>query len=98
MGIKFEKLKPIVSSLSCSKEEENIKSDQCFVKEESEDLNVDKLIDSEFSKIDKKLKKKHKSKKNYTKAFKCDQCEKKYTWYTGLSNHKRFVHNKAKET
>ena len=39
------------------------------------------------------------SKKQFTKGFKCDLCEKKYTWYTGLSNHKRFVHNnKTKET
>ena len=39
------------------------------------------------------------SKKQFTKGFKCDLCDKKYTWYTGLSNHKRFVHNnKTKET
>ena len=40
-----------------------------------------------------------KPKKQFTKGFKCDLCDKKYTWYTGLSNHKRFVHNnKTKET
>ena len=39
-----------------------------------------------------------KIKKNYSKAFKCDQCDKRYTWYSGLSNHRRFVHKKSKET
>merc|ERR1711953_774987 len=45
-----------------------------------------------------KIKQDKKPKKQFTKGFKCDLCEKKYTWYTGLSNHKRFVHNKQKET
>ena len=39
-----------------------------------------------------------KNNKNYSKAFKCDKCEKRYTWFSGLSNHKRFVHSKLKET
>ena len=41
--------------------------------------------------------KERKNYKNYSKSFKCDMCEKKYTWYSGLSNHKRFVHTKIKE-
>ena len=35
-------------------------------------------------------------KKNFSKEFQCDKCDKKYTWYCGLANHKRFVHNKLK--
>ena len=42
--------------------------------------------------------KERKNNKNYSKEFKCDKCDKRYTWYSGLSNHKRFVHNKLKET
>ena len=38
-----------------------------------------------------------KIKKNYSKAFKCDQCDKRYTWYSGLSNHRRFVHKKKQK-
>jgi hypothetical protein len=45
---------------------------------------------------DKRLKD-QKNNKNYSKSFKCDLCDKKYTWYSVLSNHKRFVHNKGKE-
>ena len=39
---------------------------------------------------------KPKEKKSFAKEFKCDKCEKKYTWYSGLANHKRFLHNKLK--
>ena len=39
---------------------------------------------------------KQREKKNYTKSFNCDKCDKKYTWYSGLSNHNRFVHNNQK--
>jgi phage shock protein A len=42
--------------------------------------------------------KERKNNNNYSKRFKCDKCDKRYTWYSGLSNHKRFVHNKLKET
>ena len=38
-----------------------------------------------------------KEKKIFSKKFQCDKCDKKYTWYSGLANHKRFVHNKQKE-
>ena len=38
--------------------------------------------------------KERKNNKKYSKQFKCDKCDKRYTWYSGLSNHKRFVHNK----
>ena len=40
--------------------------------------------------------KKSKERKNFSKEFKCDKCDKKYTWYSGLANHKRFVHNNQK--
>ena len=39
----------------------------------------------------------NKEKKIFSKKFQCDKCDKKYTWYSGLANHKRFVHNKQKE-
>ena len=39
-----------------------------------------------------------KNKKNFSKTFKCDLCDKSYTWYSGLSNHKRFLHSILKET
>ena len=65
-------------------------STDCFDFDNEDSL--DKDLDSSY-KINKK------PKKQFTKGFKCDLCDKKYTWYTGLSNHKRFVHNnKTKET
>ena len=39
-----------------------------------------------------------KEKKNYSKSYKCEECDKKYTWYIGLANHKRFVHTMKRET
>jgi hypothetical protein len=39
---------------------------------------------------------KHKDNKVYSKSFQCDKCNKKYTWYSGLANHKRFVHNNVR--
>ena len=64
-------------------------STDCF------DFDNEEILDKESSlKMSNK-----KPKKQFTKGFKCDLCDKKYTWYTGLSNHKRFVHNnKTKET
>ena len=38
-----------------------------------------------------------KEKKIFSKKYQCDKCDKKYTWYSGLANHKRFVHHKVKE-
>ena len=38
------------------------------------------------------------NRKNFSKTFKCDLCNKSYTWYSGLSNHKRFIHSILKET
>ena len=38
-----------------------------------------------------------KEKEMFSKKYQCDKCDKKYTWYSGLANHKRFVHNKVKE-
>merc|ERR1711997_792703 len=64
-------------------------SKDCF------DFDNEESLDKETS---YKMKHDKKPKKQFTKGFKCDLCEKKYTWYTGLSNHKRFVHNKQKET
>ena len=50
------------------------------------------------SDIKEKERKRNKQKeKNYSKSFKCDKCDKKYTWYSGLANHKRFVHNNKRE-
>ena len=43
-------------------------------------------------------KKERNNKKNFSKTFKCDLCDKSYTWYSGLSNHKRFLHSILKET
>ena len=37
--------------------------------------------------------KKRKNNKKYSKKFKCDKCDKRYTWYSVLSNRNRFVHN-----
>jgi hypothetical protein len=54
---------------------------------------------SEILKKEKKEKKTNKQneKKHYSKSFQCDKCDKKYTWYSGLANHKRFVHKTTKE-
>ena len=37
-----------------------------------------------------------KEKKHYSKKYKCELCVTKYTWYSGLANHKRGVHKKEK--
>ena len=54
----------------------------------------DKILKSENDHENKNI---HKEKKIFSKKFNCDKCDKKYTWYSGLANHKRFVHNKIKE-
>lgn len=90
-----EKLSSEKLEFQCEKErviEDNMIKD-CFDFENEEKQHCH--FNSSF---DPKQKSEKKTKKNFTKGFKCDQCEKKYTWYTGLSNHKRFVHNKHKET
>ena len=46
---------------------------------------------------DQQRKNNQKEKKIFSKKYHCDKCDKKYTWYSGLANHKRFVHNKLKE-
>ena len=40
--------------------------------------------------------KERKNNNKYSKQFKCEKCDKRYTWYSGLSNHKRFVYDKLK--
>ena len=80
----------VVTRRSENKREVNKEnSTDCF------DFDNEDILDKESSlKMNSK-----KPKKQFTKGFKCDLCDKKYTWYTGLSNHKRFVHNnKTKET
>merc|ERR1711983_610677 len=79
----------VVTRRSENKREVNREnSTDCF------DFDNEDILDKESSlKVGSK-----KPKKQFTKGFKCDLCDKKYTWYTGLSNHKRFVHNnKIKE-
>ena len=50
------------------------------------------------SDIKEKERKRNKQKeKNYSNSFQCNKCDKKYTWYSGLANHKRFVHNNKRE-
>ena len=54
----------------------------------------DKILKTENDHENKNI---HKEKKIFSKKFNCDKCNKKYTWNSGLANHKRFVHNKIKE-
>ena len=50
------------------------------------------------SDIKEKERKRNKQKeKNYSNSFQCDKCDKKYTWYSGLANHRRLVRNHKKE-
>ena len=89
-GDKTEVEKSNISSSKRENKKETNKdlSTDCF------DFDNEEILDKEET--DYKAGKK--TKKQFTKGFKCDLCEKKYTWYTGLSNHKRFVHNnKTKE-
>eukprot|EP00092_Neocalanus_flemingeri_P038510 GFUD01041928.1.p1 GENE.GFUD01041928.1~~GFUD01041928.1.p1 ORF type:complete len:203 (+),score=52.04 GFUD01041928.1:94-702(+) len=96
-NIMFEKIQAIENNCSPSEQELNVKSDQCGVKEEKDDLTENKVIVNEHKKFGSDYEKGKKKKKNYSKGFKCDFCDKRYTWYSGLSNHKRFLHNKTKE-
>ena len=86
-----ESSEDLVSPKSENKNEVNKEnSTDCF------DFDNEDILDKEST---LKLNNNKKPKKQFTKGFKCDLCDKKYTWYTGLSNHKRFVHNnKTKET
>merc|ERR1712079_494591 len=86
-----ESSEDLVSQKSENKNEVNKEnSTDCF------DFDNEDILDKEST---LKLNNNKKAKKQFTKGFKCDLCDKKYTWYTGLSNHKRFVHNnKTRET
>ena len=53
------------------------------------------VCNSDIKEKEKKTNK-QKGKTNYSKSFQCDKCDKKYTWYSGLANHKRFVHSNVK--
>ena len=75
-------------------------------KELESDNKLDKKVESDI-KLEKNKEgtesearniKVRKNNKKYSKAFKCDKCDKSYTWYSGLSIHKRFVHYKPKES
>ena len=93
----FDKMKPDEIDI-CPDKKEDIKSDPIVKNYENRKLLENDFIVSDSFKADKEFEKEKKSNKNYSKKFKCEKCEKKYTWYSGLSNHKRFVHNKPKET
>ena len=49
------------------------------------------------SDIKEKERKRNKQKeKNYSNSFQCDKCNKKYTWYSRLANHKLLLHNNVR--
>ena len=71
---------------------------------QNEDITVLRKEVSEYKSvcirdiIDKEKKtNKLKEKKDYSKGFKCDRHDNKYTWYSGLANHRRLVRNHNKE-
>ena len=68
------------------------------VKENEEPKVLEDDTKVQISKASVDCKKEQSKKKNFSKTFKCDLCAKSYTWYSGLSNHKRFVHSRMKET
>ena len=103
--MKFEEL---YCSTKITSHSDKFQSDQCLFNKdqdktelEENDIDSDNIDQSIFLskswKVEISHKKKIKSKKNFTKTFKCDICNKGYTWYSGLSNHKRFVQQKLKE-
>ena len=63
---------------------------------EKENISVDESVSIDDSDQKEKKIKLTKDKKNYSKNYKCEECDKKYTWYSGLANHRRFVHKKNK--
>ena len=77
----------------------NMKQSLNSDKHESRQINISlKKEQVEHILSDTNCLKERKNNKKYSKQFKCDKCDNRYTWYSGLSNHKRFVHNKLKET
>ena len=91
--------KNIKSDIDVSDEIEKIKeNDQNLLTQVITDDIKGDFCDEKASDLDPILKKVKKSNNRYSKAFKCDKCDKKYTWYSGLSNHKRFAHSRPKET
>ena len=65
---------------------------------EKENISVNQSVPSDEINAKVKNIKFTKEKKNYSKSYKCEECDKKYTWYSGLANHKRFGHKMKKET
>ncbi len=55
-------------------------------------------VKAKYAKLSEKLEileRKSNSQEGRSKvSFRCDKCDKKYIWYSGLANHKRFLHNK----
>ena len=103
--MKFEELDCSTKIISPS---DKFESDQCLFNKDQDKTELEENeIDSEnkdksiflckSSKVEISHQKENKSKKNFPKTFKCDICNKGYTWHCGLSNYKRFVHNKLKE-
>ena len=71
-------------------------SDQLNGMREKETISVNELVPSDELHMKEKKTKFIKEKKNYSKTYKCEECDRKYTWYSELANHKRFVHKKQK--
>ena len=94
--IKYEKIEAIKDPSFPKINEDKIQSAQLTVMREKENISVDKSVSIDKSDQKEKKIKLTKEKKNYSKNYKCEQCDKKYTWYSGLSNHNRFVHNNQK--
>ena len=93
-------------SIASNSDKFDINQDQCIIETDKPELEENEIdsdtmdnsrIGSKCSKDEISDQQENKSKKNFPKTFKCDICNKGYTWYSGLSNHKRFVHNKLIE-
>ena len=93
---KYEKIEIIKDPAFPEINEDKIQSAQLTVMREKENISVDESVSIDESDQKEKKIKLTKEKKNYSKNYKCEQCDTKYTWYSGIANHRRFLHKKQK--
>jgi hypothetical protein len=94
--IKYEKIEALKDPSISEINEDINKSDQLNLVRDKENIIKYECVPSGEKNVKEKKITLGKEKKNYSKQYKCEQCDNKYTWYSGLANHKRFVHTKQK--
>ena len=94
--VKIKKIDKLKYQPTIVQVEENPRNkDNTLMREEHNLSEYKPVCNSQIKKKEKKTNK-QKEKKNYSKSLKCDKCNKKYTWYSRLANHKILLHNNVR--